>query len=431
MSTAHTPPPENAALATFGRLVADGLLSYAEAHRALMHAERAKPGDVDVNTAKGRVAHQLNTAIEAIHTSPNTRNIAMAEAPDEVAALVGRLVKSASSDLKSDSALQERIAQLDKELREKPQAINDPEFKARLAHVVRDAEWITGTRFIADDRLRADLRDLATGHPEPIPTRTTHQKTTEPTQPTGGSQSTQNQPQQTTMNAQQVHFRPPGVLAGILNSLQRPAPATPPPWARPPETLGDRLGQYEARKAEQNTEELIQTVQQSANNAMRTLEAFGNGPGSGILKKIEQYAAQDPNGVAGVLSEMRPGGRYAQLRAEFNSAMTQERAFVAAYDKAVGTVSQYGIARNAVTAEFARRGLDPAKLDGQFREMDREIGEASAKMPGRKAGQSLQDEMAQKATEFFRQLMEKLRTTFAPGPPRPSQTPAAAPAMTP
>ena len=37
--------------------------------------------------------------------------------------------------------------------------------------------------------------------------------------------------------------------------------------------------------------------------------------------------------MRGVMAGMQPGGKYADLRAEFNATMTAERAFASAYDK--------------------------------------------------------------------------------------------------
>ncbi len=229
---------------------------------------------------------------------------------------------------------------------------------------------------------------------------------------------------QTTVTAQQVQFR--GTLRDILASTRPPEPATPPPWSNEPASLTGRLGSYEQQRADQNSNHLVTGAQEAAQNAARAVEALGNGPGSGVLKKIEQAAAGEPDGLPGVMAGMQPGGKYAQLRAEFNATMTAERAFAASYDKVVSAAGKYATARQAAGADYARRGVDPAQLEGQFAAMDKAIREGTAAMPGRDAGKSMQQELAEKAAEFFRQLMERVKTTISP-----EQKPGAAPAPAP
>jgi len=231
-------------------------------------------------------------------------------------------------------------------------------------------------------------------------------------------------PAQTTVTAQQVQFR--GTLRDILASARPPEPATPPPWSNEPAPLTGRLGSYEQQNADQNSNQLVTSAQEAAQRAVRAVEALGNGPGSGVLKKIEQAAAGDPDGLPGVMAGMQPGGKYAQLRAEFNATMTAERAFAASYDKVASAAGQYATARQTAGADFSRRGVDPAQLEGQFAAMDKAIGEGTAAVPGRDSGKSMQQELAEKAAEFFRQLMERVKTTFSP-----EQKPGAAPAPAP
>ena len=231
-------------------------------------------------------------------------------------------------------------------------------------------------------------------------------------------------PGQTTVNAQQVQFR--GTLRDILASARAPEPATPPPWSNEPAPLTGRLGSYEQQKADQNSNQLVGKAREAAQSAMRAVEALGNGPGSGVLSKIRQAAAGDPDGLPGVMAGMQPGGKYAQLRAEFNATMTAERAFAASYDRVTSAAAEYATTRQAAGADYARRGVDPAQLEGQFAAMDKEIGEGTAAVPGRVSGKSMQQELAEKAAEFFRQLMERVKATVSP-----EQKPSAAPAPAP
>jgi len=114
-------------------------------------------------------------------------------------------------------------------------------------------------------------------------------------------------PAQTTVTAQQVQFR--GTLRDILASARPPEPATPPPWSNEPAPLTGRLGNYEQQKADQNSNQMVTNAQEAAQSAMRAVEALGNGPGSGVLNKIKQTAASDPDGLPGVMAGMQPGGK--------------------------------------------------------------------------------------------------------------------------
>ena len=231
-------------------------------------------------------------------------------------------------------------------------------------------------------------------------------------------------PAQTTVNAQQVQFR--GTLRDILASARPPEPTTPPPWSNEPAPLTGRLGSYEEWRADQSSNRLVTEARNAAQSAVRAVEALGNGPGSGVLSKIKQAAADDPDGLPGVMAGMQPGGKYAQLRVEFNATMTAEKAFAASYDKATSAAGQYATARQAAGDDSARRGVDPAQLEGQFTATDKAIGEGTAALPGRNDGKSMQQELAEKAAEFFRQLMERLKTAISP-----EQKPGVAPAPAP
>ena len=228
------------------------------------------------------------------------------------------------------------------------------------------------------------------------------------------------------VTAQQVQMR--GTLRDILASARPPEPATPPPWSNEPASLTGRLNGYEQRKADQNSDKLVERALDAGQAAVRAVEALGNGPGSGVLKKIEQAAAGDPDGMHGVVAGMQPGGKYAQLRAEFNATMTAEKAFASSYDRLAATAGHYAATRQAVGADLARRGLDAAQVEGRFEAMDKAIGEGTAAVPGRESGKSLQQELAEKAAEFLRQLMERVKSTVSPGA-KPGMAPTAAPAL--
>ena len=112
------------------------------------------------------------------------------------------------------------------------------------------------------------------------------------------------------------------------------------------------------------------------------------------------------------LSEMRSGGRYADLRTEFDNAYQQDRNFAGAYDKMVESAARFGKDRMAVNANYASRSLDISQLDGRFQRAEEALGEAAAKTPGRTPGNSALDEMGQKLAELLRSAAEKVRIFF-------------------
>lgn len=242
-----------------------------------------------------------------------------------------------------------------------------------------------------------------------------------PAQPTGP----------TSIQAGQVHIKQG--MAAILEAMRRPAPVTQPPWQQGTEPLQGKVAAFEQRHDEQGTSQLVDTAQRAAQAASAALSRLETTQGAGILNKIKEAAKNDPNGIQGVMSEMRPGGKYEDLRTAFNGAMTQERAFAAAFDRTARAAGEYGLARSAVSQDFLRRGLNTADLEKQFAKVDQEISEATSRIPGRQDGKSMQQELAEKAAEFFRQVVEKVKAAFSPSSPSaaPSQSPSLQPAMAP
>jgi hypothetical protein len=125
---------------------------------------------------------------------------------------------------------------------------------------------------------------------------------------------------------------------------------------------------------------------------------------------------------------MREGGRYADLRRQFNSALVAEKGFGAAYDRAASALAQYGDNRGVVDQILSRRA-DAAALAGRFDKMDAEIGQAASVIPGRKGGKSALDELADKAAEIVKRAVETVRAAFTSSPSadatsRPSPSPS-------
>ena len=224
-------------------------------------------------------------------------------------------------------------------------------------------------------------------------------------------QQSQRQPQNTPPpDAPTV--RGPGALANILAAMTRPQPTTTPPWEGPPTPMAERLGHFQQRMQENRDEQGLQAAERAGRAAAEALQGFSQGPAAGILTKIRDAAKSDPNGMAGVMAEMRDGGRYADLRSQFNSALIAEQGFAAAYDKAAGALSTYG--RERVFADkIASARPDAASITARFTKIDAEIGEAAGAVPHKKDGKSLAEELGEKAAELAHRAVEAIKAAFS------------------
>lgn len=206
-------------------------------------------------------------------------------------------------------------------------------------------------------------------------------------------------------------------MAKLYEALRPPAPATPAPWDQAPQPLGARLRAFEARMAENAAANQVAAAQQAGERAVSALDGLSALPGGAVLAQVRDAARGDPGGVQAVVEDMKPGGRFAELRTAFNAALT-DRGFASAYDRAVRDVTAYGQARVKVDGE----GLDA---------LDRIIGQASQALPGRKSGSSAWDELAEKSRQFAELLKDavlKIGAALSPTPaPKPGVSPTLAP----
>lgn len=187
-----------------------------------------------------------------------------------------------------------------------------------------------------------------------------------------------------------------------------PPRPTSPPWEPPPTQLGERLANYLGNRADNKT---LEAAEASGQRAIEALRGFAQGAGAAVMARINEAARSDPRGIEGVLSEMREGGRHAELRTHFNNALVQEKGAAAAYDAAASAVRQYGADRQAAEAVVLKRS-DPAALAGRFERLDAAIGEAASHLPSRQEGKSVVDELGQKVAELVRRAVDGIRNVF-------------------
>ncbi len=123
----------------------------------------------------------------------------------------------------------------------------------------------------------------------------------------------------------------PGAAAAASTSAA--ASATPDATAKaasPAGGLRDKLGVFttDRMQARRDAEE-INGVSQAGTAVLASLEALERQETTGILLKIRD-AANANGGIEQVLSEMGPGGAFADLRKEFNVALSHDEGFAAA-----------------------------------------------------------------------------------------------------
>ena len=182
--------------------------------------------------------------------------------------------------------------------------------------------------------------------------------------------------------AEQPHsIRGLGATFAIMAALRKPEPATPAPWDQQLTPLKGRVACYIARTQANEEEASVRAAEQSGQAALQALQAFAHGPGAGIMGKIQAAGAADLDSVAGVVSGMREGGRYAGLRRMFNADLLWERALAGALDRASAAVSQYGADRARVHAIAEARG-DTAAIAARFAKLDVEVGTARVRDAG-------------------------------------------------
>jgi len=212
-----------------------------------------------------------------------------------------------------------------------------------------------------------------------------------------------------------VASAPKKLMSSIMDGLRAPSGPTP-PWEPPAASMKERVLGFEKKLADGRTDQHIRAAEKSGQVLMQSMETFMNGPGAGVLGKIETAASTEPGGMRAVMSEMQPGGRHANLRSEFDNALQQDRAFSASFNAVEKAAVQYGHDRLTLGADFQARKMDASQLDARFDRADAAIATAAEKVPGRTPGQSIMTEMAEKIGELLNKAADRVRQIFAREP---------------
>src|SRR5271165_7371004 len=173
--------------------------------------------------------------------------------------------------------------------------------------------------------------------------------------------------------------------------------------------LRDKLGVFTADRmqARRDAEE-IKGASQAGTAVLASLEALERQETTGILMKIRDAASAN-GGIEHVLSEMRPGGAFADLRKEFNVALSHDEGFAADYEKAIGALSSYAETRAGMIS------APPPRADvnlGRLETLDQEIGAAAKALPGLKDGKNALDEALEGGKEAVEKAFTAIRQAF-------------------
>jgi hypothetical protein len=179
--------------------------------------------------------------------------------------------------------------------------------------------------------------------------------------------------------------------------------------ASPAGGLRDKLGVFTADRmqARRDTEE-IKGASQAGTAVLASLEALERQETTGILMKIRDAASAN-GGIEHVLSEMRPGGAFEDLRKEFNVALSHDEGFATAYEKATGALSSYAETRaGMISAPRPRADVNLGRLET----LDQEIGAAAKTLPGLKDGKNALDEALEGGKEAVEKTFSAIRQAF-------------------
>jgi hypothetical protein len=180
--------------------------------------------------------------------------------------------------------------------------------------------------------------------------------------------------------------------------------------AASPGGLRDKLTSFTAERMQPRRDaEQVRGVTQAATGVLASLQALEQQETTGILNKIRD-AAKTNGGIENVLSEMRPGGQFEDLRKEFNTVLFHHQGFAAAYDKATGAIADYAETRAALAPPSQLRG-DPNLA--RLQTLDHEIAEAARTLPGIKDGQSAFEDLANSGKEAVQRLFAAVQQTFS------------------
>jgi hypothetical protein len=218
-----------------------------------------------------------------------------------------------------------------------------------------------------------------------------------------------------------------GILDTLTAALRGNGQPHNAPWDPQPTPFGERLSSFQAKIDGRDQDRVMARAENQARAAADALDGFRNTEGAAIMNRIQAAARADSGGMAAVLSEMRAGGRFSDLRQAFNTALADDKGFAQAYDKAAAALARYGEGREKVEQIIAKRP-DAANLTAKFEKLDSEIGERASSTPSRNEGKNMLDDISKTVAEIIQRATDTVRAMFSRTPGAsagPSVSPAA------
>ena len=206
-----------------------------------------------------------------------------------------------------------------------------------------------------------------------------------------------------------------GILDTLTSALRGNGNADNAPWDPQATPFGDRLRAFQAKADARDQDRLIGRVENSARNAVEALDGFRNTEGAAVMNRIQSAARAEPGGMKTVLSEMREGGRFSDLRQAFNAALNDDKGFAQAYHRAATALARYGEGREKIAQIIAKRP-DAANLTAKFEQLDSQIGERASNTPSRNEGKNMLDDISKTIAEVIQNAAEKMRAMFTRTP---------------
>ena len=187
------------------------------------------------------------------------------------------------------------------------------------------------------------------------------------------------------------------------------------PWDPQASPFGDRVKAFQAKVDARDQDRVIGRVENSARAAVDALDGFRNTEGAAIMNRIQTAARADPGGMTAVLSEMKQGGRFGDLRQAFDKALIDDKGFAQAYDKAASALARYGEGREKVEQIIAKRP-DAANLTAKFEELDGKLGDRASSIPSRNDGKNMLDDISKTVAEIIQRATDTIRAAFSRAP---------------
>ena len=196
-------------------------------------------------------------------------------------------------------------------------------------------------------------------------------------------------------------------LHNVFSALNGAA-RSPDAFDRQPTPLLEHFAGFEAGMENFRAERQFKAAERAGEVLLSAVQEMTRSSGAAILQRISDAAKADPGGMQAVLSEMRPGGRFADLRGQLNAKLAEDRPFSRAFETVENAARQFDRTRvAAATTAMVRPDRDA--LMARFEAMDEAVGKAISETPSRHDGKSMVEELSQKAREIAEKAMEAIK----------------------